>query len=244
MEILQEDQPYLNMIESSETGVDFRVNEDDVGTVMPSFFQNTHHPLESEDVSWLYVSADWTRSTTITTNTFMAKWSLYGLDDHGIENLIAVKSTTICTSPTTGLETVLFDLKGSGGVCPVQKITGTTSPGKIKVNLPLPYENYYSITMTGNWTPVTPNTASDEDQTLYFTTPASNWAENTPVIFSIEEYNMDAYYTRPVKLSSKNVVDIKYDNIDKYWAMRLKYEAEHTDEFNVNISKITYKYEV
>jgi hypothetical protein len=78
---------------------------------------------------------------------------------------------------------------------------------------------------------------------MEFTTP-SYWTDNSQIFFEVEEYEQTPYYTKPLSVAAGNVLNLKYDGVDRYVGLRVKYEGYHNDEYDVKITGITYSYEV
>jgi hypothetical protein len=95
--------------------------------------------------------------------------------------------------------------------------------------------------MTTPYTYVTPSSTST--QYVTFTTP-SYWAENLNVFFRVEEYEQSEYYTPLIAVQTNTQLSLKYDNVDRYSALRVKYNGYHDETYEVDISSITYAYEV
>jgi hypothetical protein len=210
---------------------------------------HTHYAMEGPNIQWTKVKCSLTHSTTETNPIYETVISLYGLNNNHTEELIGEKVyNTINSTPTT--VNVSFNL--SGGAChpPLTKkyysLTNPSAPaaGTINLNLPFRYENYESIALNYGATSVTPTSTDDSTTTVTFTTPTS-WVEATPINITVKEHSNESYTTNYIPTSTKNTLELGYDGLDKYDALRLKIETiTQSTGYNVSMNNLIYEYEV
>ena len=205
---------------------------------------HTHYPYEGPNLFWVGVKCELTHSSTAATPSYRNIISLYGLNGNHDEELIGEKVyTSINTTPTT--ERVSFDLMKSAHQ-PTLILTkdATSTPGHIDVKLPIRYTDNYSgatLTVLGA-TPVTLQTPSTYDTLISFATP-SPWYESSPAYLTITEYNGSSFVTNSVDVMSTSVLELGYDGLDKYDALRLGFEITTvTTPYTVNINNFEYKH--
>lgn len=210
---------------------------------------HTHHAIEDPNVMWIGVQCLLTHSTTEATPSYQTVIGLYGLNDNHTEELIGENIyTSIDATPTT--EVVSFNLIGGGCQPQLTKVyksligSDAVAAGTIKVNIPFRYENYESITFNYASTSVTPTTSDNDYSYVVFTTPGS-WSEATPVTCTVKEWDGEDYTTNYLTTSTRNTLQIGYDGVDKYDALRVKVETTTTTTpYTVKVDNLRYSYEV
>lgn len=148
-------------------------------TVVEGTTIKTHFPLESRNVLWTSWKNELYRYTEASPVEYETLLQLYGLNSGG-EELVGEQLFTTTTSPGT-TEVVGFDLTQSACTAPLTVETGTGNAGKLRVNLPVRYSNYETLTLThryhftdnfndasigANWTVSTPAGSIWETTTL------------------------------------------------------------------------------
>lgn len=237
----------VDYIANSSTGLVYNPTaglDEDTDTVN-GYAYHTHYAMEGPNVHWISVKCELTRSTATSPSSYMNIVQLYGINDNHMEELVGEKVyTTVNATPT--VDYVVFDLKNSSNQPRFAVTNGTsTSPGHIQVNLPMRYTDNYStayLTVLGA-TPIycTPGTY---DTSLYFATP-SPWTAGSPCTMTITEYNGSSYTTTPLPVSATTVFEFGYDGLDRYDALRLKFDTTTTSTpYTLAFNNIEYKYKV
>ncbi len=148
-ELLQEDLENINFIVDGNV-VKFNPPVLDGETLHYTCFSNTHHPTESENVTWVSTRLKWERLASQEVSDFLAIVSLSGLQLNGQEELIGEKIINTCPTTET-VEDIVFDLKSSRGEPPVKNLVGNAPVDKIQLNLPYRRENIESVVLHRNW---------------------------------------------------------------------------------------------
>lgn len=147
--IIQDNMPTISYICSEQDNAKIQMREEDIDEIIATF-TNTHHSIENDNIDWKAVEMELVRSTISTSPIYNNVIKLYGIMNDEEQELIGQKTiNTISTTETT--ENVVFDL--SNGACepPLIKEVGTTSSGKIRLNLPIPLSEYESISLRRVW---------------------------------------------------------------------------------------------
>lgn len=208
---------------------------------------HTHHALEGPNILWIEVMGTLTQSTAEATPSYKTVISLYGLNDNQTEELIGEKIyPTIDSTPTT--TPVAFNLINSSCQPPLvrenRNLTYMAPEGQIQLNLPFRYENYETIQLNYHTTPLSPISPDDDLDYCVFTTP-STWVESTPISCTIKEWYGEEYTTNNISTSTRDIIRLGYDGLDKYNTLRIKIETTtNTTPYMVSFNNLSYKYEV
>jgi hypothetical protein len=89
---------------------------------------------------------------------------------------------------------------------------------------------------------VTPDSADDDDTYVTYTTP-SDWGNYAPLRLSLNEYGNTTYESPYLNLSPQATAKLGYDGVDKYVALRTRYEVKGSDAQSVTFNSAEYVYE-
>jgi hypothetical protein len=227
-------------------------------TVVEGTTIKTHFPLESRNVLWTSWKNELYRYTEASPVEYETLLQLYGLNDGG-EELVGEQLFTTATSPGT-TEVVGFDLTRSACRAPLTVETGTTDAGQMRVNLPVRYSNYDTLTLThhyhftdnfndasigANWTLSTPAGSIGETTTLNISIPDGvnglwdSATHNAPIIYTSIPSSGD--WVASVTMNSYTVNNqtmagfMLYKNRDNVWMVgRRRDDGLSINRFHLN----------
>jgi regulation of enolase protein 1 (concanavalin A-like superfamily) len=218
--IIQTDLPYNNWINSPQENALF--NPGTPQEPITASFYNTHHPRESDNVSWLNANIDWTISTTASPTDFTGTISLYGIQIDGREELISEKIiTSIDSTPTT--TTYNFDLASSRGQAPLKKVTGTATTNKVQLDLPMRYSNFDELELETNW--------------------LDGWNKRKPIPLTGTSQGEETYYAVTVTPQFDSDMNTDFSDI-RFCCRDAKTEINHFQVTKTDSTSAVYRVEI
>jgi hypothetical protein len=241
--MVQPDQPYYNIIFNDQEGVLY--NPQASGKIIAEFTK-TFNPSLGRNFAWGDIQVNWTRDAPATPlDGFKTTFLLEGILPNG--QIDVVGKQIIDTIPSTALtEDVSFPLMTSRMMPSLSKVSvGTATSGKIQVNLPKTYFYYSSITLDCDspTLSISPDTATEDDTVLIFTLPGG-YTPGSMLYLTITEIRQTEYVTPSLAVYNQDTLDLGYNGVDHYAAMKLTTKIEADNTCNVRINSEKYSYEV
>jgi hypothetical protein len=242
-DLIQEDLLSYNFTATEEEDAYYNPPSNDER--VEGLMQLTHAIVESNNFHWNYVRVNWTYSTLIASEVFEALFQLYGVTLQGDDVLLGEQSVTTIGTETT--DDILFDLKQCVGLPPLINLPGTTTAGKIRLNLPFKFENYeddsIKLYYNSGGSSVTQDTGTDSNYYITFTTPGGLVPGEDCYVY-VEELNDYIFETNTVPVSNQSILRLGYDNPNNYAGLRVKILIDGDSDYNVTINSIDFCYEV
>jgi len=144
---IQQDAPYNNFYALNDGLAVFQKPSGSYGT---GAFQNTCHPLESNNVRWSSARCKLTTKADSTPGQYRTIVQLWGIINSGKEELIAeYVSSNISTTEET--REVVFNLANCGGSPELNHVDNSGTSGKFHINLPFRYKHLSDVRIRNVW---------------------------------------------------------------------------------------------
>jgi hypothetical protein len=238
-QIVQEDQPYANLVYSEQEGVLYNPNLD-LEDQQDAYFTHNMAPPITKNFAWDRIKINWTRNYTSTPTIFEALFSIEGILLDGTQELLGEQIITdISASEVT--DNIIFDLLNNRSTPSFRKINGSAPSGKIQLNLPMRWLYFDSIDLVRSAGSISPDTPDEDDTTIYYTVPGDYTADET-VHLKTTPLNHSYYETNDLTVTPENVLILGYNAVDRFSAIKLKFYLQADTNCNVRINSAEYRY--